>query len=73
MSAVLPHAYRAPRWLPSGRLQTCTGIVIGGAIAPPTPTMTQDGERIQAALLDSRTARPRSWWAGALSALWRAC
>ncbi|GEM_PF-5297947 len=54
-----PTAYTPPRWLPSGRLQTCRGIVIGGAIAPPLPTMTQDGERIQAALLDPRTARPR--------------
>lgn len=57
--ARLPHNYREPRLLPSGSFETCRGIVIGGAIAPPVPTMTQDGERIQAALLDPRTARPR--------------
>ncbi len=70
MSACLPHNYRAPRWLPSERLQTCRGIVIGGAIAPPVPTMTVDGERIQAALLDPRTARPRRRIAPLLLALW---
>lgn len=55
----MPPNYRPPRWLEAGGLETCAGIVIGGAIPPPVPTMTQDGERIQAALLDPRTARPR--------------
>ena len=55
----MPPNYHPPRWLPSGRLQTCRGVVIGGAIPPPLPAVTQDGTRIQAAPLDPRTARPR--------------
>lgn len=43
--------YQAPRLLGSGALQTCTGQVIGGAIARPLPPVTQDGARIQDALL----------------------
>ena len=70
MTIRLPHNYRPPRWLPSGALMTCRGIVIGGAIAPPIPTMTQDGERIQAALLDPRTAARARRHAGLLLALW---
>ena len=67
----IPSNYHPPRWLPGGRLQTCSGIVIGCAIAPRMPPMTKDGERIQAALLDPRTARPRAWWERALGAVWR--
>ena len=66
--------YRAPRHLPNGSLQTCTGIVIGGAIAPVMPTATQDGERIQAALLDPRTAvAKRGLVRRALRAFWAWC
>lgn len=71
MSASLPHNWREPRLLASGSFETCRGIVIGGAIPPPIPTMTQDGERIQAALLDPRTARqPRRRTAALVLALW---
>lgn len=58
MTVRLPHNYREPRLLPSGSFETCRGVVIGGAIPPPKPAITQDGARIQAALLDPRTARP---------------
>ena len=70
MTIRLPHNYREPRLLQSGSLETCRGVVIGGAIAPPIPTMTQDGERIQAALLDPRTAAQPRRHAGLLLALW---
>lgn len=65
----LPHAYREPRWLPSGRLETCRGVVIGGAIAPAKPALTRDGVLIQAALLDPRTARRQPWWRRIVSSM----
>lgn len=69
--ARLPHNYREPRLLQSGSLETCRGVVIGGAIPPPLPAVTQDGTRIQAALLDQRTAAARARrHAGLLLALW---
>ena len=43
------------------------------AIAPPLPTMPKDGELIQAALLDKRTATPRPLWAHVLGAFWGWC
>lgn len=63
--------FTPPRHLPRQRLQTCRGVVIGGAIAPALPPVTQDGAAIQAALLDPRTAQPRAWWERALDAVWR--
>ncbi len=68
-----PEQYTEPRLLPSGSLRTCRGIVIGGAIRPPLPAMTQDGERIQAALLEPRTAHPRPLLAHAFGAFWQWC
>lgn len=55
--AVICAGYHPPRIRENARAVTCRGIVIGGAIGPVLPTMTQDGELIQAALLDPRTAR----------------
>lgn len=49
--------YHAPRHLQTDRLVTCRGVVIGGAIAPPLPATTQDGARLQAALLDGAATR----------------
>lgn len=66
----MPPNYRPPRWLESGGLETCAGIVIGGAIPPPLPAVTQDGTRIQAALLDPRTAARARRHADLLLALW---
>lgn len=65
--------YSTPRRLPSGSYQTCAGIVIGGAIAPALPITTQDGERIQAALLDPRTAAPLPLLVRAARAFWAWC
>lgn len=70
MTTRLPHNYREPRLLQSGSLETCRGVVIGGAIPPPLPAVTQDGARIQAALLDPRTAARARRHAGLLLALW---
>lgn len=50
---------------------TKAGIVIGGAYVPPAPRPSADHERIQAALLDSRTERPLTGWRRALGFLWR--
>ena len=71
--AVVCTDYHPPRVLANARAITCRGIVIGGAIAPPLPTITQDGERIQAALLDPRTAQPQTAWQRAVGALWGWC
>ena len=71
--AVVCTDYHPPRVLENARAITCRGIVIGGAIAPPVPTMTQDGERIQAALLEPRTAQPQTTLQRALGALWGWC
>ena len=71
--AVVCTDYHPPRVLANARAITCRGIVIGGAIAPPVPTMTQDGELIQAALLDPRTAKPQTTLQRALGALWGWC
>ena len=71
--AVVCTDYHPPRVLANARAITCRGIVIGGAIAPPVPTMTQDGELIQAALLDPRTAQPQTAWRRVMGALWGWC
>lgn len=71
--ALACHGYQEPHALPTGTLRTCRGIVIGGAIAPALPRMARDDERIQAALLDERTAGPRPLWARIAGALWGAC
>lgn len=72
-SAVTCANYHPPRMLPKGTLRTCTGVVIGGAIGPRVPTMTQDGERIQEALLDPRTAVARPLLARIAGAVVRWC
>ena len=64
--AVVCTDYHPPRMQENARAVTCRGIVIGGAIAPPLPTMPADGELIQAALLDPRTATARPLWARVL-------
>ena len=71
--AVVCADYHPPRQLENGRAITCRGIIIGGAIAPAPPTMTQDGELIQAALLDQRTATARPVWSRAVGAFWGWC
>ena len=71
--AVVCTDYHPPRQLENGRAITCRGIIIGGAIAPALPTMTQDGELIQAALLDPRTASARPLWSRAVGAFWGWC
>lgn len=43
------------RYLPSGLIQTRTGIIIGGAAKPRPAEMSGDAVRIQAALLEKRT------------------
>lgn len=63
----------APELRATGEAQrtvTSRGIVIGGAWQRPMPTLTQDGERLQAALLDSRTSRPRPMLMRVAAALW---
>ncbi len=71
--AVVCTDYHPPRVLENARAITCRGVVIGGAIAPPLPTMPKDGELIQAALLDPRTAQPQTAWRRAMGALWGWC
>ena len=71
--AVVCTDYHPPRMQENARAITCRGIVIGGAIAPPLPTMPKDGELIQAALLDKRTATPSPLWAHVLGAFWGWC
>lgn len=71
--AVVCTDYHPPRMQENARAITCRGIVIGGAIAPPMPTMPKDGELIQAALLDPRTAQPQTAWRRAMGALWGWC
>lgn len=50
---------------------TRVGIVIGGAYRPPRPAMTRTEERLQASLLEPRTAQPRTLLQMALGAFWR--
>ena len=71
--AVVCTDYHPPRVLENGRAITCRGILIGGALAPALPTMTQDGELIQAALLEPRTASARPLWSRAVGAFWGWC
>ena len=71
--AVVCTDYLPPRLQENARAISCRGIVICGAIAPPVPTMTQDGERIQAALLEPRTAQPQTTLRRALGAFWGWC
>lgn len=59
---VLPVEYEPPRKMarPALRdevLTTCRGIVIGGGRAPARPDLGHYGEKLQAALLEPRTAR----------------
>lgn len=46
-------------------------VLIGCAYQPRPPRMDRDAQRIQAALLDQRTARPLPPVLAALGALWR--
>ena len=71
--AVVCTDYHPPRIMENARAITCRGIVIGGAIAPPLPTITQDGERIQAALLEPRTAQPQTMLQRLFGAFWGWC
>ena len=53
---------------------TKTGLRIGIAHQQrPMPALGADAERLQAALLDARTSRPRPWFMRALAAAWRWC
>src|SRR5574337_892961 len=66
----------APELRATGEAQrtvTRTGVVIGGAWRRPMPAFTQDGERLQAALLERRTAAPRPLLARIAGAIWRWC
>lgn len=56
----------------AGRTVTDTGVVIG-RYAQPVPFVDPDAERLQAALLDKRTAKPRPVLMRALAAFWRWC
>src|SRR5574337_1039050 len=49
---------------------SCTGIVIGGAWRRPMPQISQDGERLQAALLERRTAALRPWFMRLIGRVW---
>lgn len=54
-------------------LTTRTGLRIGSAYTPkPSAAMDRDHERLQRALLDERTAGPRTGVVRAFSFLWRA-
>lgn len=59
LSRALPAQYAPPVPMHGRTLRTCRGMHIGGAIAPRMPAQTQDGELLQAALLEPRTAAPR--------------
>src|SRR5574337_1958483 len=66
----------APELRATGEAQrtvTRTGVVIGGAWHRPMPALTQDAERLQAALLDRRTAAPRPLLLRLAAAFWRWC
>lgn len=68
-NALMPHL-DAPRYLPSGLLQTKTGIIIGGAAKHRPPAMTDDAIRIQSALLDKRTAHKPTVLRRVTGAVW---
>lgn len=66
----------APELRATGEAQrtvTSTGLVIGGAWVRPMPAPSPDAERLQAALLDRRTAAPRPLLLRVLGAFWRWC
>lgn len=56
----------------AGRICIDTGrVVIGRCHIPRPPVATRDGETLQEALLEPRTARPASVIAQVAGALWR--
>lgn len=73
MRAALPAHYAPPVPMHGRTLRTCRGIHIGGAIAPRMPAVSQDGERLQAALLEPRTAAPRPVLLRIAGAVWGWC
>lgn len=52
-------------------ITTPAGVRIGSAYTPKPQRLTADQERMQAALLEPRTATPRSFLQRLLGALWR--
>lgn len=58
------------RRTPGGHLMTRTGVLIGSARQTPPAQLTRDGETLQAALLEPRTARPRPLLARVAGAFW---
>lgn len=56
--------------LPSGLFQTRTGLIIGGAAKHRPPAMTDDAIKIQAALLDKRTAQAPTVLRRVTGAVW---
>lgn len=74
MSArTLPQGYNPPVPMHGRTLCTCRGLHIGGAFRPPMPQPTRDGEQLQAALLEPRTAQPLPPVQAVLGAIWRWC
>lgn len=66
----------APELRATGEAQrtvTSKGVVIGGAWQPKPPALAPDAERLQAALLDSRTSAPRPILMRLVGAFWRWC
>lgn len=66
----------APELRATGEAQrtvTRTGLVIGGAWVRPMPIPSPDAERLQAALLERRTSRPRPWYMRLAGAVWGWC
>lgn len=70
--AALPPNYTPPQWVNGRALRTASGVLIGGALVRNmgpaandemltlvSHDMTEDGERLQAALLNPRTAPRR--------------
>jgi hypothetical protein len=57
MGAVLPEDYRPARTV-NGRTRTCRWIEIGCAHQRPAAVITVDGEQLQSALLEPKTAKP---------------
>lgn len=70
---IRPAHYTAPVPVHGRTLRTCRGVHIGGAILPPPPTFSADGELIQEALLEPRTANQRPLLLRLAGAVWRWC
>jgi hypothetical protein len=73
LRVTLPSNYRAPVPMHGRTLRTCSGVHIGGAIAPRMPAFSSDAELIQQALLETRTARPLPALQRIAGALWAWC